>query len=87
MDDTRPADVLGTGAQKMDLEGYQEPEEPEKEMRESVHTESHQDMKALYIALSELLKDVSIRVDLESLEESERIRKINEILGRIVHFK
>jgi hypothetical protein len=80
MDDTRSPDVLDTSSQKVDLSDHERSNEPQKEAEESVHKEMQGEMKALYIILSELLKDVAVQLDLESLEESERIRKLNEMI-------
>ena len=83
MDDTRPPDVSDTSSHKVDLSDYKGFNEPEKEAGESVHKETQAEMKVLYITLSKLRKDVAIQLDLESMEESERIRKINDMIERI----
>jgi hypothetical protein len=62
------------------MDDYQPFDEPQKIDEPSAHEEIHLDMKAIYITLSKGLKDLPIHIDVNSLEESERIRKINEMI-------
>lgn len=90
MDDTRSPDILDTSPQKLDLSDYDECEmsnEPQIDAEESVYEEIPSDMKVFYITLSKLMKDCAIKLDLDGLEESEHIRKMNELIERIQRVK
>jgi hypothetical protein len=83
MDDTHSSDILGTSSQKVDLSDFETPNELQKEPEESIHKETEAELKALYITLSKLLDEFMIRLNLKDMEESERIRKVNDIIERI----
>ncbi len=82
MDNTKAPTSPSSSAKSINWDDYQISKEPQKRDKQSVHEQVHLDMKAIHITPSKALKDVSIHIDVNSLEESERIRKINDMIER-----
>ena len=79
MDNTKSSSTADSLPQPVDMKGYGEPKEPANGEEVSMHEHTDLNAKAISVTLSRL-KDVPVRIDYKAAEESERIRKLNEMI-------